>query len=552
MLNDMKRNILSMLSLVAILFTSSCSDMMDIDNSHIAYDNENRLDNANDSIYSVVGILAQLRQIADRTVIAGELRGDLMTVSQQYASTDLRSINSFEATESNKYAGRRDFYSVINNCNYAISRMDTSITEGINKVMVPEYAQLKTLRAYTYWQMALMFGSVNYFTDPLISIDDSGVRFEKIGIDELAAKLITELEPVSDARPLDYGTVDGRNTSEMFYPAKMLLGDLYLYTNSYEKAAQAYYDLISARNLTVSQSYANYWQTAARTGLNSNHPTAYANDVVTRVMFDSQLRAYHSQLGKLTYSETPSLLPVDAFVSEMAMRTHFHTDNGQGISRYFNGDTRGCAEFANGQMLPDAFGPAIVGTSSKRMLITKFYNNLSGSVADELEQRPLTSLALIHPSSVYLRYAEAINRLGRPTVAFAVLKYGLSRGVLADTLCVDSNEVKNLPAYINFKETRFDNNIGTAARGCGLGIKLDRAQYIIPAGVDTTDYVERAILQEMAAETCFGGQRFFDLLRMSRHRPQHPLFMAEIVSRKYDNADDMLAKLKDINAWFMK
>lgn len=529
----------------------SCSDMMDIDNSRIAYEDEHRLDNANDSIYSVIGILTQLQQVADRIVIAGELRGDLMTVNPLYASTDLQQINSFEATAENKYAGRRDFYNIINNCNYVIARMDTSITEGINKVMVPEYAQVKTLRAYTYWQMALIFGRVNWFTQPLTSVDDVEARFEEMDLERLASTLIADLEPVADARPLDYGAVDGRSTSEVFYPTKMMLGDLNLFLNQYEKAAEAYYDLIYSRRINISYTYASYWQAQkVRTELSAGHQTAYGNDVVTRLIFDSQLSSFHSQLGKLTYSETPSLMPVEGFMNEMNNSMHFHSDNGNEISRYVNGDTRGCAEYANGLTVPDAFGPVTVGTAPKRTLITKFYNNLSGSTTDAIELRPLTSLTLVSPSTVYLRYAEAINRLGYHTTAFAVLKYGLTQETISDTLKVDSNEVKNLPAYIKFDGFY---NVGTAVRGRGNGISIDdRHLYVIPADADTTDYVERAILREMAAECCFEGHRFFDLLRISRHRQQHPLFMAEQVATKYADPQAMAAKLKDMDAWFMK
>lgn len=551
----MKRKILSIIALLTLMVTTSCSDMMDIDNPRVAYEEDNRLDNANDSIYSVMGILAQLQEVADRIVIAGELRGELMTVNHEYASTDLQEINAFEATADNKYAGRRDFYSIINNCNYAIAHMDTSITEGINKVMLPEYAQLKTLRAYTYWQMALIFGRVNYLTQPLTSTDNLDFKSESMTLDQLANTLISDLEPIADARPLDYGTVDGVNTSYVFYPTQMMLGDLYLYTNQYEKAAQAYYNLISRRRLQVSLSYSSYWAgMSPRATINSGHIKAYSNEVVTRTAFDSQLRSKHSQLSRLTYSETPSLIPAEQFVNEMNTRPHFHIidtyDKATEIGQRFNGDTRGCAEYANGRVLPDAFGPVTMPSATKMTLITKFHNNLSGSENDADERRPLTSLRMIAPSTVYLRYAEAINRLGYHTIAYAVLKHGLTQDVINDTLKVDSNEVKNLPPYINFHD--FNSNIGTAARGLGLGVRFDKTQYIIPANADTLDYVERSILQEMSAETCFEGQRFFDLLRISHHRDTHPLFMASIVARKYPDQEAMLQKLGNIDAWFYR
>lgn len=522
----------------------SCEDMMDTESPRVAYDDQHHIDNANDSIYSVIGILAQLQQVADRIVLMGELRGDLMAIDPQAASTDLQDIDRVQFSADNTYAQKRDFYAIINNCNYILAHMDTTIIEGQTRVMIPEYAQVKTLRAYTYWQMALIFGRVNYFTEPLLSVSGmSSCLDDEKDLDALSLLLIDDLSSVAggsaaDIRPLDYGTVDGWNSAEFFLPTRMLLGDLYLYNNRYEEAAQMYYDLIRQRRLTVSNNFATTWQTTARQELNNGHLQAYRDEVVTRQIFDSNLRSLHSQLRQLTYSDKPSLLPAKTFTDWMQQRTHFHTDNGQAISRFFNGDLRGVAELSNGKFIGDAFGPVSQASNlqsqASNLLITKYYNNLSGSETDLLEQRPLTSLAVLRPSTVYLRYAEAINRAGYPTTAFAVLKYGLN-ALMYDTIQhrVDTLELQRYPAYIDFRASQFDQNIGTAARGLGLGIRWDREQYIIPVDADTTDFVERAILDEMAAETCFEGNRFFDLLRTSHHRADHPRLLFDIVSRKH-------------------
>ena len=78
--------------------------------------------------------------------------------------------------------------------------------------------------------------------------------------------------------------------------------------------------------------------------------------------------------------------------------------------------------------------------------------------------------------------------MGKPSIAFATLKYGLNDKSLSDTLKVDSNEVKNLPAYINFKASKYDGNQGIAARGCGLGIQFDTKLYTIPESATLSDY----------------------------------------------------------------
>ncbi len=548
---DIRKIIVLLMTSISVL---SCSDMMEISSDRIIYASDNQLDNANDSIYSIMGVLAKVQMIADRCVIMNELRGDLMTVDSDNASIDLQDIEAFNISAGNEYTQIRDFYSVINNCNYIIANMDTTITEGQTKVMMPEYAQAKTLRAWTYLQMGLIFGKVNYLTRPLTTVDDISSTSEglEVDLDNLTQMLIDDLLPVANERRLDYSTVDGWYSSEFFVPTKMLIGDLYLFNNQYEKAATFYYSLINEMNLNISTNYASYWTSTARDEITDGHLHAFRDEVLTRIAFDSDLGGFHSQMRALTYSETPSLLPATWFTEEMGKRTHFHSNGMGAISRYFNGDLRGCAEYANGKSGPDSFGPATVGTATERILITKFYNNLSGSETDDLLTRPLTSLAIYRPTTLYLRYAESINRLGYPTVAFAVLKYGLSDTTLNDTLRVDSTEIKNLPVYINFSSNVYDSNCGTAARGRGLGIIYDTSQYVIPEGVDKTEYVEEAILDEMAAETCFEGNRFFDLLCVSRHRDNHPQFFAEKVAAKYVDKDIMEQLLMDENRWWAK
>lgn len=537
------------------LGTTSCSDMMDINSDRVAYEEQNQLKNANDSIYSVMGILSKMQNIADRCIVLGELRGDLMTTDPTYATTDLKEIENFEVGRNNKYADKREFYEIINNCNYAIAHMDTTITEGLTQVMMPEYAQIKTLRAWTYWQMALIFGKVSYFTQPLTHVKSLDEKVKTIGIDDLVGKLIADIAPYANERALNYGSVDGWNSSEFFIPTQILLGDLYLYSNQYEKAAEAYYSLIDGRNITITNGYANYYNSDTRDAINWGNKSAYRNEVLTRLVFDSDLRSYHSQMRQLTYSETPALLPSTGFMDEMTKRTHFHTTTGIAISRYFEGDLRGCGELGTGKQQACAYGKATIGIANERTLITKYFNNISGSETDELKTRLLTSVALYRQPTLYLRYAEAINRLGKPSIAFAVLKYGLNDKSLSDTLRVDSNEVKNLPTYINFKSSKYDSNIGTAARGCGLGIQYDTKQYIIPQSTslsDSIEYVENCILQEMAAETCFEGNRFFDLLRVSHHRTNHPQLMVDMISKKTSIGAALRQKLEDINNWWIK
>ena len=163
------------------------------------------------------------------------------------------------------------------------------------------------------------------------------------------------------------------------------------------------------------------------------------------------------------------------------------------------------------------------------------------------------SIALARNPHLYLRYAEAVNRAGKPTLAFAVLKYGLRAEILDDETKVDPAELADGVEWTNFADQKYNSNYGTAMRGRGLGIGIEQTSYVIPEGLDkdaVTEWVEERILEEMAAETAFEGNRCFDLLRISRHRADHPAFMARQIARRFDNPARIEAKLADIsNVW---
>ena len=176
-------------------FTVSCEDMLEVDSDQIVLPKDHQLDALNDTIYTMMGIYSQVQELGDRYVLLGELRGDLMDITSD-ATNDIREIYNFEVSGNNKYNKASDYYSVINSCNYLINNLDTSIVDKAEKVMYKEFSQAKAVRAWTYMQLALNYGSVTYYDQPILSIADANKNYPVYDLNALAPVLIADLLPL--------------------------------------------------------------------------------------------------------------------------------------------------------------------------------------------------------------------------------------------------------------------------------------------------------------------------------------------------------------------
>ena len=113
----------------------SCGDLLDQKSDRVIYSDKEHLNNASDTLYSVIGIMNKIQALADRTVLLGELRGDLVDVRSN-TSADLREISNFSVSTDNQYNSPRDYYMVINNCNYFLANADTALKNNRNEYIL--------------------------------------------------------------------------------------------------------------------------------------------------------------------------------------------------------------------------------------------------------------------------------------------------------------------------------------------------------------------------------------------------------------------------------
>ena len=76
----------------ALITTTSCVDFMSTETNRLMLTDDNLINSPNDTAYSVVGILAKVQKLSDKYVLLGELRGDLLDVSDK--SVTIRSATA--------------------------------------------------------------------------------------------------------------------------------------------------------------------------------------------------------------------------------------------------------------------------------------------------------------------------------------------------------------------------------------------------------------------------------------------------------------------------
>ena len=160
----------------ASMMFSSCSDFFDQESKHVIFTDDMHIDRASDSIFSLTGIMLKMQALGDRTVLLGEVRGDLVDVTNA-ANADLRQLAQFNISDDNKYNSPKDYYAVINNCNLYLAKADTAIRNSSNnQLFIKEYAAAKAYRAWTYLQLAINYGKVPFVTEPITTKDQADAQ----------------------------------------------------------------------------------------------------------------------------------------------------------------------------------------------------------------------------------------------------------------------------------------------------------------------------------------------------------------------------------------
>ncbi|MBQ8095771.1 MAG: RagB/SusD family nutrient uptake outer membrane protein [Prevotella sp.] len=601
---------------------TSCSDMLESESSRQNIDPT--IGDKTDSVFYAFGILQAVQQLADQYVLQGEMRGDLVKTTF-YTDNNLRQLANFSATTENKYDSAYVYYRVINNCNYYIAHCDTNLYNGSTNVIIDKYIAAKAIRAWAYLQLGRNYEKVPFFTEPLTQISQIDRGYPELTLAQMVAELAPDLEQYTRTKVptlgepntlYSIGSPNWENATKAFSPARcfipvdVVLGDMYLETENFDAAARHYVTYFTDVVMGSRGSFYIAEMTSKRIS-NSDRPGGgmgfggdQDDDLPDRSLISAMVN------GSSWAGELFSRIPINDIVTYVPMAVTAQNGPVTNLPLTFGFDyyatpeenVRGGAPYVDQvQLLPsDAYN--LLSDSTEYYYYTRYANQMdlydSVSIAkagdmrlrnvmhQELEEDSTVqwvtkynyaNILLYRNSVIWLRLAEAFNRLGMPDAAFAILKDGISDNALAifadgtyqmdyltDETRTKLQTVYPLLSLENIANFPAENMCGIHCHGAGkaasdypggagiggstyhtgkspyqlgrmAGKKMQELSdvYGIAVGTtkqDTINAIEDLICDELALESAFEGNRFYDLCRLARHKNASGLYGANFGS----------------------
>lgn len=551
----------------------SCSKMLETESDMVEFEEDHTLNHATDSVYSVMGIMNKMQIIADRVVLLGEVRGDLIEPTAA-ASSDLKQLSAFDIDGKNRYNQISDYYAVINNCNYFLAHIDTAMERRGRNLFMREYAAVKSYRAWTYLQLAQIYGEVPLILKPLMTEKDAREAMNQryANIQEICNTFIDDLTPYVGVNLPDYGNVANSDSKYLFIPMRALLGDLCLWAGRYQEAARWYHDFLTDKYDPIQMSSQSVkWANSSQYNsiYSSYSPLQTTSEVLCYIPMEARIfDGTISNLPNLFNSTTENY-----FFYQLTSSQNMKNISAKQIYCFEN-DIPGAttkdtiyapqtgifrSEYVGDLRYSSNFRLTSYGTQSEY----DEYNSSSQTFSKVISSR----ITLYRSTMVYLRYAEALNRAGYPQSAFAILKYGICDQILKDH--VDEAELNEAGDLVTFDPEifRFDGKY-FGVHSIGSGDSHANKYYTLPqpdtekaSRKDTVDYqiplVEDMIITEMALEGAFEGYRFNDLMRVALRR-NDPAYLAKPISRRNSKSDDesdydadLRQKLMNPKNWYL-
>ena len=452
--------------------TVSCEDMFTAENTLVSTELAPQ-----DTLFQVMGIIKSMQKIADRTVLLGEVRADLVDVDPLHSSKDIQELNANNVSATNIYNQPSDYYAVINSCNIYLAYVDSlRNSQGTRKYYEKEILSVKCYRAWCYLELLKIYGEVPYVRTPVLTSDDaeaivaSGkkegmVKIVSDMIDDLITFRATENDELRQAYANK--SFNSYSYAEMSIPVRAMLAELYLwrasYTQSqsdYQNAIRMYHDYFTfpKEEISTRDNRARWRSRDEQRPGDMGYRSSGAAGVIPMETSEyygtvSKLRNVFCSLDSNNYypaviasqraKDISKAQDYCQFISEGGGLPEIyyreHDPNLYSEYKTMEGDLRLYSLIDGPENVKDNSENSRENSSYNRMVYSNFKYDRGTDGNSYLKAVPY-----FRNNILYLHFAEALNRAGFPETAFAILKYGLSYYTMMNRDIISQDEFDRL------------------------------------------------------------------------------------------------------------
>ncbi len=600
--------------IVSVLFFSSCKDFLTPDQeTHITEDK--LFDDWYEYRSAAMGLYAIQQDLVEQLLILGELRGDLLTVTEN-ADADMIEINNFNVSKENKYVSPTNFFKLISSSNKLIRTLQKQHPEVMDRnIAITNYDRLYgealCMRAWAYFNAVRIYGKVPFIYESLTTIDEVDnylesastyidsvdISFgkdgynndtvyntpvtlekqyfdEKLVIDYFTNELKTKVKDVG----VNHYIENNDNTWEVTiwnnYAMNTLLGLMHLTEGDLAKAAVYFEKIVYLSSET------NRYQLDA-TFTNAGWRNIFGNvstqEHIYTLWFNkanqqqNELQKIFEPRGPHQYMLKPTRKAVMNWETIWDNYSLSINNSQPWRTRTSNKGTPG--DFFRGYGVSYIYlrdGVPIPREDIERMLFLKSHNdfrnaNLIAEGADTVVWKYSWNKNIFDEDANFIIYRAAGVHLW---LAEVYVYWAYERNQIISTFTTNAvnivNDGRNYSSQNNRPQKGIRGRVGFG--DSSDGIKVGNINYVhdpftneVVSYIDLTgnfnglqELLESYIMDERARELAFEGERFYDLIRVAKRR-NDPSYLARAVAQKYpaDKRDEIYNRLLNEENWYI-